>query len=100
MEMYIRKARRYFMKYANLVKKSQEARLKRAKFPSKAFDLNKLPETDILWKIKVDDISRLTALRNLSGSKEFGDVVFWLNNVGDNWKNDKTRQAIKRELKI
>jgi hypothetical protein len=57
---------------------------RQAKYPPKAMDLNKLPDTDGLWDWTIDE-AKLYSGASLR-PQTVGDVIFWLNMVGGAWK--------------
>jgi len=70
-------------------KKLVAAVQKKAKFPPKAVDLNRLPDTDGFWKADVRTMSSVAGLRPLSNPKKVADVIFWLNMAAMAWEDQQ-----------
>ena len=55
-----------------------------AKYPSKAMDYNKVPDTDGFWAQSIGDAKRRNGLR--FAPKEIGDLIMFLNMAAQGWK--------------
>ena len=84
------KVARVLLKIAKELNASVE---REAKFPSKAMDVNKLPDTDGFWDWDIKEANRMTGMS--LRPKTVGDVIFWLNMVGGAWE----KQAKKKKKK-
>ena len=62
------------------------AREVKARFPSKAFDLNKLEDRDGFWDLDIKDAKRLNGLR--FNPSNMGDIIFFLNMVAAGWEEN------------
>jgi len=69
-----------------LVAKDLVSAEREAKFPPKAMDLNKLPDTDGFWDWSIADAKMYSGASLRPDT--IGDVIFWLNMVGAAWKRN------------
>lgn len=60
---------------------------KRAKYPPRAMDFNKLKDTEGFWKLTVQDAQRQNAIRlRVDGKTDMGDLIFFLNMAAIGWE--------------
>ena len=62
------------------------AREVKARFPSKAVDLNKLEDRDGFWNLDIKDAKRLNGLR--FNPSNMGDIIFFLNMASAGWEEN------------
>ena len=63
------------------------AELKQAKFPPKAIDFNRLPNSNGFWDWDVNEASDATGIRPPRHAKTVADVIMWLNMAGMRWED-------------
>ena len=63
------------------------------KFPPKAVDLNKLPDTEGFWDMTLSDLKAINPVLSTRGIKKenprMADLIFFLNMAAGAWKSKK-----------
>lgn len=82
------------MRIAQLEKQSK-------KFPPKAVDLNKLPDTEGFWDMSLGDLKAINPVLSTRGLKnpnaKMSDIIFFLNMAADAWESSQKRKSKGRK---
>jgi hypothetical protein len=70
-------------------KKLVAAVQKKAKFPPRAVDVNRLKNTDGFWGWDLREAAKMSGVRGLSSAKTIGDVIFQLNMMAVMWERQQ-----------
>ena len=70
-------------------KKLVAAVQKKAKFPPRAVDVNRLKNTDGFWGWDLREAAKMSGVRGLSSAKTIGDVIFQLNMMAVMWEQQQ-----------
>lgn len=61
-----------------------------SKFPPKAVDFNRLPDSDGFWGLRVGEANRMNAIRlAVKEDTEMGDLIFYLNMAAGGWASGR-----------